>query len=239
MSEISAEGVVLRRWDSGESDRRIALLTRERGKIYAIARGARKANARLAGVSEPLMHVQFGLALGRKNRYVTQAQPLDAFPRLRYDYQKLVCALVFVEVVDAVLPLEEPQPEVFDLCLTALRGIEIAREPLGALAWADIRLMDLAGFRPEFSVSAVSQKAPGSVCFLSPSAGGVVLPEEVADVRDAKETPREIVVTLGKLQTLESPPEFIKRAEETARAIYRFWSEIAGRELPARKRLLP
>lgn len=206
--------------------------------MYAIARGARKANARLAGVSEPLMHAQFGLALGRKNRYVTQAQPLDAFARLRDDYRRLLGALVFAEVVDAVLPPEEPQPEVFDLCLIALRGIEVSREPLGALAWADLRLMELAGFRPEFSVSAVSGKSPGSVCYLSPSAGGVVLPQEVADLRDAKETAREIVVTLAKLQSLDSPPEFIKRAEETARAICRFWSEIAGRELPARKRLL-
>ena len=103
MADISVEGVVLRRWDSGESDRRIALLTREHGKIYAVTRGARKANARLAGISEPMTHAMFGVAVGKANNYVTQAQPIEGFGHLRMDYKRLLCAFAWLELLPIAL----------------------------------------------------------------------------------------------------------------------------------------
>lgn len=228
----------MRRWDSGESDRRVALLTSERGKIYAVARGARKAKARLAGVSEPLMHVSFGIATGRKNNYITQAQPLESFAGIRRDYSKLLCALAWTEALDALLPELEPQPEAFELCLVALRGIEAAREPLGALCWADLKLLELSGFGPTFSVSVVSGAALSGEIAISPSLGGAILAREAGGTMDAKPVQREIVLTLAKVQALDSPPDFVKRADEVTRALLPFWKDTASRELPARQNLV-
>jgi DNA repair protein RecO (recombination protein O) len=238
LADIAVEGVVLRRWDSGESDRRIAILTREMGKIYAVARGARKANARLAGVSEPLMHAQFGIAQGRSANYITQAQPLAAFSRLRDDYSRLMCGVAFLEAVDAVLHVGEPHPEAFELCLVALPAIEEAREPLAPLTWADLRLMEIAGFGPEFSVSVESGKAlRGSQVLLSPSAGGALLLGE-SELQDGRLVAREVAITLALVQELVEPPPYFKRARDVAKALLPFWVEVAGRDLPARRAIL-
>lgn len=239
MSSSTVEAVVLRRWDSGESDRRVSLLTRERGKIPAIARGARKANSKLAGISEPLSHSKMELASGRSNEYVTQVQPLAGFPKLRTDFHRLAAALAFAEALDSVLPTGESQPEVFDLSIVVFAAIESAKEPLAPLCWADLQLMDITGFAPEFGVSTVSGKAiTGEVRFLCPAHGGAILRGEF-DERDRVHRISKIVsLSLSALQKLDHPPEFLKAAAEIAKAIYPMWLEISSHGLPARKSLL-
>lgn len=236
MAEITLEGVVLRRWDSGESDRRIALLTRERGKIYAVARGARKANARLAGVSEPITHTSFGIAIGKSNNYITQAQPLHGFAHIRDDYKRLLCGLAFAEILDAMLPLDEPVSQVFDIALAGLFSIESVAEPLAALSWVDLKLMEASGYSPQFSECAnTGESLPAGKVFLSPASGGAV--RYGSDLRDAFQVSKEICITLAKLQQLPESPNSMKRAEEVARAVMKFWQEFSGRELPTRRAL--
>jgi recombinational DNA repair protein (RecF pathway) len=147
----------------------------------------------------------------------------------------LICGLALLETVDALLPLDQPAPDVYLLCLGALTAIEAAQEPLAALCWADLKLMQEAGFSPEFAVSADSGKElRGPTLALSPSRGGALLLVESTHVTDALEVPREIVITLAKLQALQSPPEHLKRVKETASVLLAFWREFASRDLPAR-----
>ena len=61
------DAVVLRRVDYGEADRVLTVLTREHGKVGVIARGARKARARMAGQTDLFAHSRMQLARGRGN----------------------------------------------------------------------------------------------------------------------------------------------------------------------------
>jgi DNA repair protein RecO (recombination protein O) len=238
MPSSTVEAVVLRRWDSSESDRRVSILTREMGKLFAVARGARKANSKLAGVTEPLTRSKFELALGRTN-YIIQAQPLSGYAGLRKDFHRLSVALAWLETLHAALHAGEEHPEAFELCVDTLGEMEVAKEPLGALCWGDLRLMEIIGHSPEFEVSVISGDAvPPSRALLCPRAGGVIHVAEAEPGVPVFDVSRETILALRKLQDSEAAPGFLRGAKAVVAALFAFWIEFLGQDLPGRRRLI-
>ncbi|RYG21069.1 DNA repair protein RecO, partial [bacterium] len=156
--EITVQAVVLRRRDAGETDRRLTILTPELGKLDVFAKGARKAASRLSGVSDPLSVGRLCLAEGKRNRYVTQAQPQSSFPGLRTDFDRLSMSLAVVELFAAILPYEDPDADAYELLLKALRGIEKHPRPLAATVWAQVALLSHTGYLPNFGACVVTEQ---------------------------------------------------------------------------------
>lgn len=226
--------IVLRRRDAGESDRRLTLLTREEGKIDAVAKGARKSGSRLAGSSEPLMATVMQLAPGKKNAFVTQTQPQSSFPGLRSDYDRLTYGLALAELYEAVLPWHEPFPEAYELLSLSLKALERHEKPLVCFVWAQVALLRVAGFLPSFSVCVQSGRVVSEgVAFLSPSAGGYVSTGFVELMHDRFQARAEVLLGLAALGEVEVPPGSLKYAEECLLALYPFWKHIADKSLPS------
>ena len=66
------EGVVLRTVKLGEADRIVTLLTRDHGKIRAVAKGVRRTKSRFGGRLEPFMRVSLLIAEGRSLDVISQ-----------------------------------------------------------------------------------------------------------------------------------------------------------------------
>ena len=66
-------GIVLKQTPFGEYDRIVSLLTREKGKITAFARGARKPGNRLAAATNPFAFGTFRLYEGRTSYTISEA----------------------------------------------------------------------------------------------------------------------------------------------------------------------
>lgn len=226
--------MVLRRRDSGESDRRLTLLTREQGKIDAVAKGARKAGSRLAGSSDPLTVAKLGIATGRRNAFITQTQPVTSFPGLRTDFERLSFALALLELYGAVLPYEQPDPDAYELLLASLGAIEKHAKPVVALVWSELQLMSAEGFLPQFHQSALSDTPIGEPePFVSPEAGGYVTREEAGSFSDRFRANPEVLLGLAKTAEVEEPPANLRHAEEALVTLFRFWRHIAETQLPA------
>ena len=64
---VTVTGLILKQTPIGEYDRRICLLTKERGKISAFAKGSRKPGNRLAAATNPFSFGTFKLYEGRSS----------------------------------------------------------------------------------------------------------------------------------------------------------------------------
>ena len=60
MSEqTKVTGIILSVYPVGENDRRLTILTKERGKLQVFARGSRRPKHPLFGVTQPLIYCEF------------------------------------------------------------------------------------------------------------------------------------------------------------------------------------
>lgn len=80
-------GLVLKAEPVGEYDKRVVILTKERGKLAAFARGARKQSSRLLAPTCPFSFGQFGLYAGRNSYTLTEASISNYFEALRKDFE--------------------------------------------------------------------------------------------------------------------------------------------------------
>lgn len=239
MTETTLESIVLRRRDAGESDRRLTVLTVERGKIDVLAKGARKAASRLAGISDPLCVGRLSVVQGKQTLFITQAQPMLSFRGLREDYEKLSFGLALAELYAAVLPIDEPFPEAYDLLVFSLRHLEVHPKPLAALLWAQVQLLSISGFLPQFG-SCVVTNAPIAEAdpFLSPRAGGYVTDSAAGPFMDRFRSRAEVLYGLSRLPDLDAPPPNFKFGQEAIADLLVFWRAIAEMPLPANEMLV-
>lgn len=93
-------GIVLSVYPIGENDRRLTILTKERGKIQVFARGCRKPNHPLFGVTQPLIYGEFMITEGRTFNYLHSAEGKDYFPWLKKDLESIYYSAYFAELAE-------------------------------------------------------------------------------------------------------------------------------------------
>jgi len=199
-----------------------------------VAKGARKSGSRLSGSSEPLSASILQITPGKKQAFVTQAQPISSFPGLRSDYDRLSYGLALAELASGVIPHEHPADEEFNFLVRALHDLEIHAKPLVAFVWAQVRLMELAGFLPSFDRCAITEvSVQEALPYVSPHAGGYVVAARAFTFSDSFQTKAEVLYNLAALTECEEPPTNLKDAALTLQALVPFWRAIIDRPLPA------
>jgi len=163
-------GIVLRTYRLGEADRIIVFITREHGKVRAVAKGVRKTKSKFGARLEPISHVAVQFYEGREPSpasgqdrldIVTQADSVDHFRAIREDLDRIARASAMLEAVDQMALDHEPNPRVYQMLLGALRALAAHNGPLvvPAFFW---KLLALEGFRPVVDQCASCGRAQGS-----------------------------------------------------------------------------
>src|ERR1700760_2471636 len=121
MGPVRTEAVVVRSIRYGEADRILHLYTPDRGRVGAIAKGARRARSRFGGRLEPFFRLDLVLHEGRGELLtVTAAETVDGHPRLRSDGAALDCAARACDAVSRLFETGEAHPEVYNLLCNEL-----------------------------------------------------------------------------------------------------------------------
>ena len=143
------DAIVLSRFELGEADRVLTLLTPEYGKIRAIARGIRRPTSRLGGSLEPFAELRVALAHGRTFEVVTQVAVARAFLRLRDALESAATAWYLAELADRSSEEGARADALYDLLRRAYELLEAGMAPGRVARWYEMRLADQLGVRPE------------------------------------------------------------------------------------------
>ena len=143
------DAIVLSRFELGEADRVLTLLTPEYGKIRAIARGIRRQTSRLGGSLEPFAELRVALAHGRTFEVVTQVAVGRSFLRLRDALESAATAWYLAELADRSSEEGARADALYDLLRRAYELLEAGMAPGRVARWYEMRLADQLGVRPE------------------------------------------------------------------------------------------
>lgn len=120
---VCVTGMILKQTPIGEYDRRICLLTKEKGKISAFARGARKPGNRLTAATNPFSFGTFKLYAGRDSYTVSEAEIQNYFPELMTDYIGAYYGMYFAEVADYYTRENNDEREMLKLLYQSMRAL--------------------------------------------------------------------------------------------------------------------
>lgn len=145
----STEAIVLTRFDLGEADRVLTLITPTVGKLKAIARGIRRPTSRLGGSLEPFAELTVALARGRTFDVVTQVSVGHAWLKLRDSLEATATAWYLAELADRSLEERHPAAPLYALLRRAYELLDAGMAPGRVARWFEMHLLDELGQRPE------------------------------------------------------------------------------------------
>ena len=172
------DAIVLRSIKLGEADRIVTLLTRENGKVRAVAKGVRRTASRFGARLEPYMVIDIQCHLGRSLDTVTQVEMVGAYGRaISEDYALYTAGAPMLEAADRLVADErEPAVQQYWLLAGALRALATREHAPGLVLDSYLlRALAIAGWAPSFTDCARCGE-PGPHRSFSIATGGAVCP---------------------------------------------------------------
>lgn len=181
---IALTGIVLSATPIGEYDRRVVILTRERGKISAFAKGARKPNSPLVGVTSPFSFGEFIFYEGRSSYNLQQASISNYFMELREDIETAYYGFYFLEIAEYYTKEANDELPMLKLLYQTLRALAKKSIPNRLIRYIfELKAISINGEAPQVFACVVCGNKDREVVF-SAAKGGVVCSECRHDVYD-------------------------------------------------------
>jgi len=152
MSIYRSEAIVLKKFDFRETSIIVNFFTRDFGKLSGILKGIRTDSKKFASTVEPYSHneIIFYKKISTTLHLVSQCDSKDTFDKVRLDIVRSGMASFMMELVDAVMPPEDRNDEVFDLAIACLKELQTNQNPHKIMTIFKIKMLSLSGFKPHF-----------------------------------------------------------------------------------------
>lgn len=155
-----AHAIVLRARPLGEKDRILTLFCAEKGRISAVAKGARNPKSKLSGLAQPFVLARFLLAKGRSLDIVSQAQIESAHQNLLGDLFKTSWASFACELADHI-PEGLPDERGFEILRVFLSSLDQSSDDSTTEAagiWFETQWLSHQGHAPTVGFCAVCER---------------------------------------------------------------------------------
>lgn len=203
MSISRDEAVVLGRLDYSETSQVLVLLTREHGKIRAIAKGIKRGTKNRFAVGIDLLDmgcVLFTNRVERRERLaaITEWTPALGLSGLREKLLRIQAAQYLAEITAALMEDWDPHPEVFDGLCAALRSLADADRVLPAIVAYQALFLEAIGSGPRFD-ACVRCTRDTDLTHFSSFEGGLVCKHCEPGLVEKRETRLATIATLQGL----------------------------------------
>src|SRR5579862_3882337 len=174
--------LILKRFDLGEADRLLTLLTPHHGKIEVVAKGARKLTSNKMGHVELFTRADMLIHRGRDLGIAVEAALSAPYLALHDDLTLGAYAAYAVELMDRFIGSgDEDTHRLFTLLDETFERLCSDSDPRLALRYYEVQLLDLVGFRPELNECVIChEEIQPEEQFFSYAEGGVVCPREAS-----------------------------------------------------------
>lgn len=206
MATITVTGMVLKAMPIGDYDKRLVILTRERGKIATFAKGARRQNSAFLACSQPFAFGKFELYEGRSSYNLASASISNYFEELIMNLEAAYFGMYFCELVEYFAQENDDGRDMLNLLYVSLRAL--LKESIGMKLVRyifELRLFVINGLSPQVfqCVNCGKEKELESYYRFSSRAGGLLCGQCTSDAGD---TIRISPSTIYTLQFIVSTP---------------------------------
>ncbi|HPG92763.1 MAG TPA: DNA repair protein RecO [Clostridia bacterium] len=145
--EIKTNAIALKSADYKENDKLTWLYSVEHGKICVIAKGVKKATAKLKFAVEPFCFGEYTLSDSYGKFVLTGCSQVESFYDLRTDTDKFYCGAVMIDTVSQLEVEKQPNPAVFLLLLKSLQNLIGEANPKVVLIKFILSYLETAGYK--------------------------------------------------------------------------------------------
>lgn len=221
---VSVTGMVLNTMPISEYDKRITILTKERGKITAFARGARRPNSQLLAATNPFSFGEFELFEGKSSYNVSKATIHNYFRELTLDVDAAYMGFYFLEFADYFCQENNDEKEMLKLLYQSLRALESPNFSNDLVrAVFELKAMTINGEGPSVFACMHCRKSE-DLNYFSVWRGGIFCPEcksgqKTRQIHESTRYAMQYIISakVEKLYTFQLSEEVLKELKQIMR----------------------
>lgn len=195
---LKVEGIVIRSMDYGENNIIISLYTRERGKISAMVRGAKKMSSRFASTTQLFTYGEFIVFKSGQMGTLNSCELIESHHKLREDLTMAAYSSYMAELYERIMPeQEEGNNYFFEQLKAGLSAIEEGKEPSVVLHIIEMKMLEISGYLPQLDCCVICGNDLGEMV-LSVRNGGLLCSQSPCRLSD----PESLLLTEATIKML-------------------------------------
>ncbi len=233
---FKTDGIVIKEGATGEQDRIVTVLTRDRGVIKAFANGARNPKNKNVSSTGLLCYSDFLINKTQKGVYVIrEATAKEVFFSLRSDIVRLSLAQYFAELTYELSPREENSGEYLSLLLNSIYLLAQGKRNLRQIkAVLEMRMLSIAGYMPGVVACGNCGSFESEIMFFS-TVTGELFCENCKPLEKTVRLPLGVVTAIRHICFSESPKIFSFTLPDESIALLSAVTEKYLRNITARR----